>query len=90
MPEYSFDDILNLLNRYRQRVTYGAVAAVLDRPALYVMGSRPRNHWHSWVVGKESGLPTKYEPDQMHPELLARENVISTSAELEGWLRDPR
>lgn len=86
---HSLDHILELLNRHRQRATYGAVGGVVDRPPYYVMSGRARNHWHSWFVGKASGQPTKYEPHQIHPELMARDWVITSSAQLEAWLRDP-
>jgi hypothetical protein len=89
MPAYSFDEILDLLQRHRQRATYGAIGAVLDRPPYYLMGGRPRDHRHSWVVSKESGLPTGYGREHMHPELEARDEILSTGDRLERWLRDP-
>ena len=31
-------------------------------------------------------MPTGYEQEEMHPELLAQSEVLLTSLELEGWL----
>ena len=82
------DRILNLLGRHRQRATYGAVAALVDRPASFLMGGRPRDHRHSWIVNQETELPTGYGPDDMHPELQVRAEVLKTSQQLEDWMRE--
>ena len=84
------DDVLDLLNRHRQRATYGAVGAVVDRPATFLMSGRPRNHWHSWIVNQESGLPTGYGEKEMHPELRSSAEVLRMPEELESWLRENR
>jgi hypothetical protein len=81
------DDVLDLLNRHRQRATYGAVGAVVDRPPTFLMSGRPRDHWHSWVVNQETGLPTGYSDDEMHPELRSSDEVLRLPEELEAWLR---
>jgi hypothetical protein len=88
MSDQKLDEILNALNRGKRRATYGAVGALVDRPATFLMGGRPRDQWHSWVVNKETGLPTGYEGDEMHPDLLATPSVLMTSLELEGWLQE--
>jgi hypothetical protein len=69
MSDKQLDEILDLLNRHRQRATYGAVGAIVDRPASFLMGGRPRDHRHSWIVNQETELPTGYGPEHMHPEL---------------------
>jgi hypothetical protein len=84
------DEVVELLDRHRQRATYGAVGAVVDRLPRYLMRGRPRDHRHSWIVNAETGLPTNYGPDDMHPELLSRPEVLKTSQQLEDWLRDAR
>ena len=86
MSEQKLDEILDALHRGRQRATYGAVAVVVDRPRKFLMGGRPRDHRHSWIVNKETGLPTGYGPDDMHPELLSNGRVLSQSRALEDWL----
>jgi hypothetical protein len=90
MTDKAFDEILDLLYRHRQRATYGAVGAVVDRLPRYLMGGRPRDHRHSWIVNHLTGLPTGYGPDDIHPELLSRPEVLRTSRQLEDWLRDAR
>ena len=88
--DQKLDELLDLLNRHRQRATYGAVGALVDRPPSFLMGGRPRDHRHSWVVNQETELPTGYGPDDMHPELFARSGVLRTSQQLEDWLREVR
>ena len=85
--EWTLDTVVDLLERHRQRATYGAVAAVLGRRATFVMSGYPRKSRYSWVVNKETGLPTGYTPEQMHPDLRVRSSVLETGEELEGWLR---
>jgi hypothetical protein len=90
MSDQQLDELLDLLNTRRQRATYGAVGKVVDRPASFLMGGRPRDHRHSWIVNQETGLPTGYSPEQMHPELHSQPEVLKTSRELESWLREVR
>ena len=88
MSNEKLDEILDLLNRHHQRATYGAVGAIVDRPPSFLMGGRPRDHRHSWIVNQETELPTGYGPEHMHPELRSRAKVLKTSQELESWLRE--
>jgi hypothetical protein len=88
MIDEKLDEIVDLLNHHRQRATYGAVAAIVDRPPAFLMGGRPRDYRHSWIVNQETGLPTGYGEADMHPELLSNSNVIKTSLQLENWLRE--
>jgi hypothetical protein len=90
MWDQRMDEILDLLHRHHQRVTYGALAALVDRPARYLMGGRPRDYRHSWIVSQETGLPTGYGPEDMHPQLLSRDQILRTSQQLEDWLRAMR
>ena len=87
MSDRQLDKILDLLASNRQRATYGAVAKIVDRPAAFLMGGRPRDPRHSWIVNQETHLPTGYEPVEMHPDLELHDDVISTSQELYDWLR---
>ena len=83
------DPLTTLLYRLqdgRQRATYGAVAGMLGAVPLYVMSGRPRNPLHSWVVSAKTGQPSKYEPDQIHADLLAHDRVLTTADELRDWL----
>ncbi len=70
-------------------LTYGAVGALIDRPPFYLMGGRPRDHRHSWIVNQEAGLPTGYEHDQMDPHLRERGEILSSIEILEDWLKHP-
>jgi hypothetical protein len=90
MTDEKLDEIVGLLNRHRQRATYGAAAAIVDRPPAFLMGGRPRDHRHSWIVNQETGLPTGYSEADMHPELCSNPNVIKASFQLENWLREVR
>lgn len=88
MNIYTLDHVLDQLHEHRQRATYGAVGAVVDRPPRYLMGGRPRDQRHSWIVNQDTGLPTGYGPDDMHPQLQSNPDVIKTGADLDAWLRD--
>lgn len=86
MSELTMDQILDALDRGHQRATYGAVAAVLSRSPRVLMQGRERDQRHSWVVRRESGEPTGYEPPQIHPDLHERGDVLETREQLMGWL----
>lgn len=88
-PSYTLDAILDQLDRFHQRAAYGAVAALIHRPAHYVMNGRPRDPRHSWVVNQETRLPTGYFKDQIHPDIISRERILTSAEDLEAWLRDP-
>lgn len=88
MNLYTLDHVLGHLHEHRQRATYGAVGAVVDRPPRYLMSGRPRDHRHSWIVSQDTGLPTGYGPEDMHPELQSNPDVIKTGEDLDAWIRD--
>lgn len=83
---HTLDTIIDTLDRNRQRATYGAVAGLLRTTPRKVMTGRPRDPRHSWVVSRSTGQPTKYPPEQVHPELETNPKVIITHEELAGWL----
>lgn len=86
---YTIDSIVDQLDRFHQRATYGAVASVVNRSPRNLMDKRSRGPRDSWVVSRQSGMPTGYEPEQMHPEIQARETILSTREALESWLANP-
>lgn len=86
---YSIDSIVEQLDRFHQRATYGAVAAVVNRSPRNLMDKRSRCVRDSWVVSHKEGLPTGYEPDQMHADIKSRETVLATREVLEAWLANP-
>jgi len=86
MSTHQLDDILSALDQHHQRATYSAVAALVgDSPRLLMRG-RPREPSSSWVVAKDTGRPTGYADEDVHPELMANEQVLGTREELAAWL----
>jgi len=87
MSDFTMDQILDALDRRHQRATYGAVAAVLDRPPRTLMQGRERDQRHSWVVSRANGEPTGYQPAQLHPALRERAEVLDNKEALTQWLK---
>jgi uncharacterized protein (DUF433 family) len=57
------------------------------------MSEHERTARNSWVVNKESKLPTEYAEHQLDPELLpsiAAKGIITTSDELKQWFESKR
>lgn len=86
---YSLDSILDMLDQFHQRATYGAVAAMVDTSPRSLMTGRDRNPRSSWVVSRQSGQPTGYTEEQIHGDLTERATVLSTPEALRAWLEDP-
>jgi hypothetical protein len=87
MSDFTMDQILDALDRRHQRATYGAVAAVLNRPPRTLMQGRERDQRHSWVVSRANGEPTGYQPAQLHPALRERADVRDNKEALTQWLK---
>jgi hypothetical protein len=87
--DYTVDSIVEQLDRFHQRATYGAVAALVNKSPRNLMGNRSRGPKDSWVVSHSSGMPTGYEAEQLHPAIKTRDTVISTREALELWLGNP-
>jgi hypothetical protein len=86
---YTIDAIIDQLDRFQQRATYGAVAAVLNRSPRNLMTRRSRGPRDSWVVSHSTGTPSGYAPELIHPELKSRQTILSTPEQLEAWLANP-
>ena len=86
MPAYTLDQILDALNEYRVRATYGAVGRLVDQPASFLMNDLPRTPRNSWIVNKETHEPTGYSDDQKHPDLRMHSMVLEKAAALQDWL----
>ncbi len=86
---HSIDSIIDQLDRFRQRATYGAVAAVLNRAPRNLMSGRARSQRESWIVSRNDGMPTGYQPEQVHPEIKSRDQILKTAEELATWLGRP-
>lgn len=81
MPD--IDSILSFLNRCKIRATYGAVGGVIGMHARSVSGLLgSRRPEASWVVRADSGLPTGYRREQIHPDIYRTGEIIRTGAEL--------
>jgi hypothetical protein len=76
-------EILRFLNEEQVRVTYGAVGEVLG-VIPRAMGTRlgPHTRERSWIVSADTGLPTGYSQDDMHPSLFRANEIISSGTEL--------
>lgn len=82
----TLDEMCERLERHRQRATYGAVAAILGLNPYSMFVGYPFTPRYSWVVAKETGIPSKYDVPQMHPDLFANEDYIDTAERLREWL----
>ncbi len=83
---YKLDDIVERLNRQRQRATYGAVAELVGKNPRSLVQGVARSPRYSWIVTKATGLPTNYKEAEKHPELKSRPQVISDGQALKRWL----
>ncbi|HVF39573.1 MAG TPA: hypothetical protein VM939_06700 [Gemmatimonadaceae bacterium] len=86
----TIDSIVDQLDRFNQRATYGAVAGVLKRSPRNLMGGRSRSLKDSWIVSGKDGLPTGYTPEQMHPDIKSRAEILSSADALAAWLQSPQ
>jgi hypothetical protein len=75
--------ILDYLESTRSRATYGAVGDYLHVIPRAV-GERLGRHCPraSWVVNARTGMPTRYFPTEIHPDLKKNDHIITTEKEL--------
>lgn len=85
----SLEEIVDLLDRHGRRATYGAVAGVVGHSPRSLLKGRERGRRFSWIVNRETGLPTGYADEQIDPRLKDSGPVISTDRELRTWLENP-
>src|SRR5689334_22348479 len=81
--EADLHEIIRFLNDERIRATCGAVAAVLGVPSRGLgscLGSRRVEV--SWIVNAETGLPTDYNRQEIHPDLFSNAEIIRTGSAL--------
>jgi hypothetical protein len=86
----SLDQILDLLNQYHQRATYGRRRGPGWCACNVSDEWRPRDWRHSWVVDKETKRPTEYASELVHPAIDERREILNSGEQLEAWLKDPR
>ncbi len=89
VSDHTLDSIIDQLNEYHQRATYGAVAGVVNSSPRSLMSGRDRDQRSSWIVSRQDGQPSGYTEEQRHDSLTERERIISSPEELRVWLRDP-
>ncbi len=81
--------ILDFLNREEVRATYGAVGEIIGKiPQNVHKWLPPRSPRASWVVNKDTKLPTTYAEEQLHPKLRRTPDIIEEGKELRerlGW-----
>ena len=85
----SLEEIVDLLDRHGRRATYGAVAAVLGHSPRSLLRGRERGRRFSWIVNRETGMPTGYSEELIDPRLKESGPVIATDGELRTWLENP-
>jgi len=76
-------EILDFLNERKMRAYYGALAGVLQvspRSVGTMLGEHSQRA--SWVVAKESNMPTDYEAENRHPDLQRTSLIIQTPSAL--------
>jgi hypothetical protein len=88
-PAHTLESILDQLDQFHQRATYGAVAGVVDSSPRSLMSGRERDPHASWIVARNSGHPTGYADNQKHACLTERERIIESPDDLRRWLADP-
>ena len=86
MQSLSLDQIVELLDQYGQRATYGAVARLVGHSPRSLLKGRDRGPRFSWIVNRETGLPTGYQEDQIDPRIRDSGPVIASDEELRAWL----
>jgi hypothetical protein len=87
MPDQlSLEDVVDFLDRRQLRATYGAVAAVVGRPATFLMSGIPRAPRYSWIVNQKTLLPTGYSDEEKHSALTKKSFVFRDERELRSWL----
>jgi hypothetical protein len=86
---HTLDSIVEQLDKFQQRATYGAVARLLGRPPRGLMQGRSRSQRDSWIVSGSDGMPTGYSPEQVAPGLKSRETILRSPENLLAWLENP-
>ena len=87
MPDQpTLEQVVDFLDRRQLRATYGAVAAVVGRPATFLMSGIPRAPRYSWIVNQKTLLPTGYTDEEKHPALTKKSFVFRDERELRSWM----
>jgi hypothetical protein len=84
----TLDQILDVLERHRQRATFGAVAGILGREPISLFNGYVRSPKTAWIVSKSTGLPTGTKEEDYPSGLLEKKSVIDAPEELRKWLQE--
>ncbi|MBL8201697.1 MAG: hypothetical protein JNK40_12040 [Chromatiales bacterium] len=83
----TLDSVVSALNANKIRATYGAVAGIVGGHAIGIGRRLPeRSPRYSWIVSSRNGLPTGYDPKDIHPDLPGS-NLLRTADELRDLLQ---
>jgi hypothetical protein len=82
----SLDEIVDLLDQHGQRATYGAVAKLVGHSPRSLLKGRDRGRRFSWIVNRDTGLPTGYQEDQIDPRLRESGPPLGNDGDLRAWL----
>ena len=80
--------LVQILATHRQRATYGAVGKLLGRHPRSVMRGQTKCQEYSWIVAKNTKMPTGYAEDDIDPSLETNREVIDQAERLAEWLKD--
>ena len=84
----SLTEILDCLNETKMRATYGAVGDYIGIVARGVSQNLGEPcHRESWIVDKQTHLPSNYPPECIHPELKRVSIIIDTRDKLDRGLQ---
>lgn len=84
--------VLEVLNAHELRCTYQALADYSGAGTPfnlfpYLGKKRP---WASWVVRGDTGLPGKYDHEDLHPNLTRNDHIVENADELASLIRERR
>jgi hypothetical protein len=83
---YTLTQILDRLDKHRQRATYGAVGALIGVQPWIIFDGLPWTSRTEWVVNKDTGLPSKKSRDQLNKDLFVHKDILNTKEDLLDWL----
>jgi len=89
-PTLTLDGILEVLERHRQRATFGAVAGILGCEPRSLFNGYVRSPKTAWVVSKATGMPTGTNKADYPPGLFENKLIIDAPDELRVWLLEHR
>jgi len=87
MMNTNIKDALDYLNEHQIRATYTAVQSYLGHGVISKLNWKktlgPHRPYASWVVNKKTGMPSDYDAKNLHPDLLANDEIIAKGKQLQ-------